>query len=162
MTSSLRTLWQARAPRERKVLVMLAALLGVLLYLAFSLSAQRAREKLGTSVARLHVEARQLDLGADEIMRLRAIPPPVPSQKDLRLALQAGIEAAGLSAALVRIDAVDANRVKAVFGVVPFADWVAWVEKLQSQQIGVELVRIESLAKPGLVGITATLIRPGA
>lgn len=162
MTSSLRALWQARAPRERRVLAMLAALLGVLLYLAFALSAQRAREKLGTSVARLRAEARQLDLGADEIVRLRTIAAPVPSQKDFRLALQAGIEAAGLSAALGRIDAIDANQVKVVFGAVPFADWIGWVDKLSSQQIRIDSIRIETLARPGLVSVTATFVRPGA
>ena len=61
--------------------------------------------------------------------------------------------------ALVRIDAPDANQVKVDFGALPFADWLAWVASLQAQQVRLDTCRIEALSTPGLVSVTATLVR---
>jgi type II secretory pathway component PulM len=47
------------------------------------------------------------------------------------------------------------------FGAVAFAAWLAWVERLQSQQVRVDACRIEALATPGLVSAAATLVRGG-
>jgi type II secretory pathway component PulM len=45
---------------------------------------------------------------------------------------------------------------------VSFADWLAWLATLQSQQVRVEAARVEALATPGMVSVTATLTRGGA
>ena len=66
---------------------------------------------------------------------------------------------AGLSRALTRIDATDANQVAVVFGALPYADWQAWVAGLQAQQIRLDACRIEALSAPGLVSVTATFSR---
>jgi type II secretory pathway component PulM len=46
-----------------------------------------------------------------------------------------------------------------VFGSAPFADWLAWITSLQTQQIRLDSSRIEALSTPGLVGVTATFVR---
>jgi type II secretory pathway component PulM len=45
---------------------------------------------------------------------------------------------------------------------VSFVDWLAWLATLQAQQVRVEAARVEALAAPGMVSVTATLTRGGA
>ena len=164
MRNTFRKLWQSRAPQERLVVAMLVAVLGAALYLWLTQSAHRARLQLGSAVSQLRAEAIRLDKSANEIARLRATS-ATPQQQtaqltDLRLLLQAQIDSAGLARSLVRIESVDASQVKVVFGAVAFADWLAWVENVQSKQIRLDATRIEALSTPGLVSVTTTFIRP--
>jgi type II secretory pathway component PulM len=137
----------------------MVAILGVALYLGLVQSAGRARVQLTKSVATLRAQAARLDQQAVELERLRATPPATASQTDLRALVQAQAGTAGLARALTRIDAQDANQVQVVFGSVPFADWLTWVVGLQSQQVNLDVCRIEALSTPGLVSVTATFIR---
>ena len=143
---------------------ILIAVLASALYLWLTQSAHRARRQLGSAVSQLRAEAIRLDKSANEIARLRATQ-ATPQQQtaqltDLRLLMQAQIDSAGLARALVRIESVDASQVKVVFGAVAFADWLAWVENVQSKQIRLDATRIEALSTPGLVSVAATFIRP--
>ena len=144
---------------------MIVAVLSVvvvgMLYVSLLYSASRARPPLRASVLSLRADAARLDQQADEVERLRAVPPPATSQTDLRTLIQAQAGSAGLASALVRIDASEANRVQVVFGAVAFPDWLNWVAALNSQDIRLETCRIEALAKPGLVSVSATFVRAG-
>jgi len=162
MSEALRDLWQARAPRERLVIAVLAAFLAVLLYVGFVQSASLARIQLEKSVSRLRAEAVLLNRSADEIVRLRALPAaiqpaPVP---DLRALMQLRVDAAGFGGSLRSIEPLDAGQVRVTFGAVPFVDWLAWVEALQAQQVRLDTTRVEALATPGMVSVTATFARP--
>jgi general secretion pathway protein M len=159
MRAQLRKFWESRAPRERVVVAVLAAILGAALYLGLVQSADRARAQLRTAVTMFRAQAARLEQQAAELERLRATPPATASQTDLRTLVQAQADTAGLARALVRIDATDANQVQVVFGAVPFADWLNWVAGLQSQQVRLDACRIEALSTPGLVSVTATFIR---
>lgn len=164
MKNSLRNLWQSRAPHERLVIAILSAVLGASLYVWLIQSAYRARIQLTTSVSRLRADAIRLDKSADEILRLRALAPTQqqssPAQPDLRASMQAKVESAGLAQSLLSIEPLDAGQVRITFGAVPFADWLTWVETLQTQLIRLETTRIEALATPGLASVTATFSRP--
>jgi len=154
-----RKLWESRSPRDRLIILILAAVVGAMLYVSLVQSASRARAQLGSSVFALRAQAIRLDHDATEMAKVRAAPvPPVP-QTDLRTQLQAQVTAAGLADSLLRIEVVDANQVRAVFGSISFADWLAWVASLQKQHIRLDTGRIEALSTPGLVGVTATFIR---
>ncbi len=159
MRTQLRTFWESRAPRERVVVAVMAAILGAALYLGLVQSADRARAQLRTSVTMFRAQAASLEQQAAELERLRAAPSATASQTDLRTLVQAKADTAGLARALVRLDALDANQVQVVFGAVPFADWLAWVAGLQSQQVRLDACRIEALSAPGMVSVTATFIR---
>lgn len=159
MRAQLRRFWEARAPRERVVVAVLAAILGAALYLGLVQSADRARAQLRTSVTMFQAQAARLEQHAAELEHLRATPPATASPTDLRTLAQTQADTAGLAGALVRIDALDANQVQVVFGAVPFADWLNWVAGLQSQQVRLDACRIEALSTPGLVSVTATFIR---
>jgi len=159
MKARLRRLWESRAPRERAIIAALAMVVGVLLYIAFVQTAWRARAQLRTGVTTLRAQANVLEQQAAEIERLRAAPAVAASQTDLRTLVQAQADAAGLSRALVRIDAPDADQVIVVFGAVAYADWNNWIVGLKPQHVRLDACRIEALSTPGLVSVTATLAR---
>ena len=159
MRAQLRKLWESRSPRDRVLIAVLAAVVGVALYLWLVQSAYRARAQLGSSVSLLREQSIRLDADATELERLRSMPAPAAPQTDLRTQVQAQAGAAGLARAILRIDAPDANQVQVVFGSVAFADWLAWIASLQTQHIRLDSSRIEALSTPGLVGVTATFVR---
>ena len=162
MKAALRRLWQSRAPRERMVIAVLAAVLGAALYLWLLHSADRARGQLRASVATLRTQAALLEQQAAEYRRLQAMPAPAASPTDLRALVQAQADAERLSGTLTRIDAPDADHVRLTFGAVSFADWLEWVAALQAQQLRLESARVEALSAPGVVSVTATLSRARA
>lgn len=159
MSTKLRRLWESRAPRERVVIAVLAVLAGAASYGWLVHSADRAHTRLRASVPALRAQAARLDQQAAEFERLRAAPALSASQTDLRTLVQAQAGAGGLSRALVRIDALDADQVTVVFGAVAFADWLGWIAALKSQHVRLDACRIEALSMPGLVSVTATLVR---
>ena len=156
-----RDFWSSRVPWERRAAITIAALAGIVLYVWAIGSAERARARLQSTLATLRAQAVQVEQEAGEHQRLRAVPPVSRSATDLRALMQGSVDGAGLSRSLVRIEARDANRVQVTFGAVAFAAWLAWVERLQSQQVRVDACRIEALATPGLVSAAATLVRGG-
>jgi len=159
MRARLRKAWQSRAPRERVVIAALAVVLGAALYVGLAYSAGRARAQLRASVTTLRAQAALLEQQAAELERLRAAPPASVSTTDLRSLVQGQVNAAGLSRALVRIDAADADHVVVVFGAVAFSDWLNSIDGLKSQQVRLDACRIEALSTPGFVSVTATLVR---
>jgi general secretion pathway protein M len=159
MKAQLRRLWELRSPRDRVIIAALAAVLGAVLYAGLVQTAGRARLQLGTSVTTLRTQAARLDQQAVELERLRATPAISASHTDLRTLVQAQAGEAGLASALVRIEALDADQVVVVFGAVAFADWIAWITALNSQHVRLDTCKVEALSTPGLVSVTATLVR---
>ncbi|HZM48080.1 MAG TPA: type II secretion system protein M [Burkholderiales bacterium] len=159
MRARLRSFWESRSPRERAVAAVLAVVVGAVLYSWLLLSADRARSRLDTAVTALRAQAARLEQHAAEYERLRARPPATVSTTDLRALVEAQAGAAGLSRALARIDAPDAGQVQVVLGAVAFTDWLDWVAALRSQQVRLAACRIEALSTPGMVSVTATLVR---
>jgi type II secretory pathway component PulM len=159
MKMKLREFWDARPPQERAVIAALVFILGAALYLWLAHAADRARTQLRATTTTLRAQASGIEQQAVELGRLRATPAAASSRTDLRTLVQAQADAAGLSGALGRIEARDANQVQVVFGSVAFADWLAWVGTLQALQVRLDACRIETLSAPGLVGVTATFVR---
>ncbi len=160
MRARLQKLWESRSPRDRVILAVLAAIVGVALYLVLVQSAYRGRAQLGASLSVLRMQALRLDADANELARARAAPAAPAPQSDLRTQVQALAGTGAMAGALLRTDARDADQVQVVFGSVPFADWLAWIATLQAQHIRLDTSRIEALTTPGLVSVTATLARP--
>jgi len=140
-------------------MAIVAAIVATILYLWLVQSTGQARASLNKSVAMLRTQSMQLERQSADYLRLRGTPAASVSATDLRTLVQAQIDGAGLSRALVKIDAQDANRVQVTFGALPFADWLEWVRALHSQHARIETCRIEALSTAGLVSVTATLTR---
>lgn len=156
MRSALRRAWASRAPRERMVIAVLAAVLGAVAYLLVLHAADRGRTQLLKSVTALRTQAALLDQHAAEHQRLRAASPPTASPADLRTLIQAA------RLPITRIDAADADHVRVTLGAVAFADWLGWIAALETQHVRLETARIEALAAPGLVSVGATFERSRA
>ncbi|HUF20309.1 MAG TPA: type II secretion system protein M [Burkholderiales bacterium] len=159
MKAKLREFWLSRAPRERVIMAILAVVAGVASYIWLVQTADQAQTRLRTSVPALREQAARLEQQAAELERLRAAPAISASQTDLRTLVQEQAAAAGLSYALLRIDAQETNQVVAVFGAVPFAEWLDWIAGLRAQHVRLDTCRIEALSTPGLVSVTANLTR---
>lgn len=159
MASALGRSWAARSRQERWGIAVLAGCLGIALHVWLLHSTVHARQRLIPAVAQLQAQAIRLDDNADEIMRLRTAPPPTQAPTDLRQLVQRQVDAGGLARSLVSIEAVGTHQVKVVFGTVPFASWLSWVDTLQSQHVRLDAVRIEAQPSRGLVSVTATLDR---
>lgn len=161
MKAALRTAWASRAPRERLVITVLAAAFAAAAYVGLLLWADQARAQLRERVAALRTQSALLEQRAAEYQRLRAAPAPTASPTDLRTLVRERVDAAQLSGALTLLEAPDAEHVRIAFGALAFADWLDWIAALETQQVRLEAARIEALAAPGLVSVTATLARPG-
>jgi len=158
MRAELRKAWQSRTPRERAVLVALGVVLAVALLVSLMQTATHARSRLLPRITALQGQLGQLEQQAREIERLRASPAVAASKSDLRALVQAQL-GAELSRALVRMDARDPDDVEVAFGAVAFSDWLKWIAGLKAQNVRVASSRIEALTSPGLVSVTATLVR---
>lgn len=162
MIARLRRIWESRVPRERMIVAVMAAVLMVALYVWVVQSAGQARLRLRASIMTLQDQASRVDQQAAELGRLRGAPALSVSQTNLRTLVQDHAGAAGLSRALVSIDAPNPDQVVMVFGAVAFADWLKWIDSLKSQHVRIEACRVEALSTPGLVSVTATLVRAGS
>lgn len=159
MKTKLLLLWSSRSPRERVVIYIASVIVTTILYFWLVQSAEQARVRLNKNVTTLRTQSMQLEQQSAEYLRLRGAPAASVSATDLRTLVQDQIDSAGLSRALVKIDAQDANRVQVTFGALPFADWLEWVRALQSQHARIDTCRVEALSTAGLVSVTATLTR---
>lgn len=159
MRARLHTLWDSRSPRDRVVVAVLTAATAVALYAWLVVSGGQVHSRLQASVATLRAQAAGVEQQAVELERLRATPVAAVSQTDLRAVVEAMVEEAGLSSALAKVDAVDANQVLLVFGPVEFSVWLDWIGSLKSQHIRLSACRIEAQSAPGTVGVTMTLVR---
>ena len=161
MKHALNRLWAARSPRKRGLVAVVAICLGLVAYAWLLYATTQARLRLLPAVAQLRADAMRQSGQADEIVRLRAMPPLPASTTDLRQLVQRQVDASGLTRSLASIELPDARHVKLVFANVAFADWLGWADTMRAQQLRPVAVRIESGSAPGQVGVTVTLERPG-
>jgi type II secretory pathway component PulM len=161
MKHALDQWWTSRSPQERRVLVAASLCLGLALYVWLLQATTHARERLLPAVTTLRADALRQGEQADEILRLRAIPPPPASTMELRHLVHRQVDASGLTRALVSIEQLDTRHVKVVFGSVAFTDWLAWADTIQAQHVRFAAVRVEAQPAAGQVSATATLERPG-
>lgn len=153
--------WTSCSAPERWLVAAAALCLGLVLYVWLLLSTMHARQRLLPEVTELRAQAIRQSRQADEIERLRALPPAAPVTTDLRQLVQRQLDASGLRQSLVSIEPVGARQVKLVFGSVAFADWLTWADDVRAQQLRIAAVRIQSRDAPGQVSVTVTLERPG-
>lgn len=159
MRGRLLELWQARGKREKQFLLALAVVLLLLAYAWLLAAAGSGRRELSASVLSLHNEASRLERDAQEIASLRQRAPAKVAALDLRALAQTQAAATGLNHALQRADAPSAKLLQVSFAAASFADWLVWLKAMEAQQLRLESCRLEALATPGLVNITATLSR---
>ena len=159
MKKKILEIWSSRSTAERTMAAGLAIVIGTLLCLWFVHVAGQQRDRLKLSVSALKSQSAAMEQQASEFSRLQSAPAGKvsPAIKDLRGAMQSMIDSAGLSSALIKMDAPDAGTVQISFSALSFADWLAFARNLQAHQIRIETCRIEALTTAGRVSITATV-----
>ena len=157
---SASSLWHDRTPGERATLAGLGALAAAALLVAFAwLPLERARTRLQQQLPELRASLGTLERQAEEVRRLRSLPPATSSQSEpLVSLLTAGGGRALPGAQLTVLDgktlAVQATDV--AFGAL--LEWLAAVQA--SQALRVREARLEALPAAGRVRGELKLTRP--
>ena len=164
LTQALSAHWQARSPRERRVLAGGAGLLALLLAYALAwLPAQLGAARLESALPRLRADLTAMQRQSAEIAELRQTVSKVRLDSAGALAaVQASAGKRGISP-LDRVDAMGADRVRVVLNAVAFEPWVAWVNQLQREhQLVLEVARIDAIDRPGFAKVEMVLYLPNA
>lgn len=152
-------LWRSRAPQERRMLAWGAGLVAAILVLALVwLPLERARARLEREVPQLRATVAALERDAQEVRRLRALPPLQESAATPLSALAAGSIAVPAGA---RLTALDDRHLHLVAADASFGALVEWLSSVApAQGLRVERAHLEALATPGRVRADIGLARP--
>lgn len=147
--SALARHWNGRPASERRALswaaaVVAAVLLATLVWLPLERSRQRLRAELPT----LRASIAALERDAEEVKRLRAMP-PAPPRSSTPLASLA-TNAGGLPGAQVSV--IDERRVRVTSSDMAFAALLEWLRNAQATHgMRVDSARLEALPMAGRV-----------
>lgn len=149
--------WQAISPRERKLLLMAAAVVGVGIVLTTLDWSRNERIRLGRALPRAEAQLERVQESATEITRLRAQPAPQrPAAAALLDMAQTSARSRGLG---VSIQA--GGEGLHVKGQASFDELVAWLAAVQHDQ-GLRVLRMELQQQGALASIDALLAIPAA
>lgn len=162
MNTRLHQFWSTRSPAARVAWLVMLSIGTAVLYAVLVYSAEQSRARLKTGLGELRVKSADMEQQAAEISRLRAAASTaIHSGIDFPKTVQALVDSNGL-ATTAKISQRDAENIEVVLGNLPFAQWLAMARSLQAQQIRIESCKIEGLAVPGMVSVSATLTHPRA
>lgn len=156
MTAAWNAFWNARNPRERRMLALaLVACLAALLYLLLIEPATTGRDALRRDLPALRQQAVQMQSMAQQASRLTQAPPPQPlalSQPALLASLQRG----GINADNITTTERSARlQVSAA----SLSDLLAWLEQVHTQRLSVSEATIDTLPDAATVKASITLIQ---
>ena len=145
--------WQATSPRERKLVLAAAAVIGVALVLSTLDWSREQRARLGRSLPRAQAQLEQVQESATEITRLRAQPVPRrPTGPALLETVQASAKSRGLGLTIQASG--DGLQVKGQGG---FDELVTWLATLQTD-IGLRVMRMEIQGQGAAASIDVVLV----
>lgn len=155
MKSHLKKFWSERNERERKVLIFAALFLSAsLLYAFLWLPGQKAANRLNAEIPILRSKLAMMRSEALEVDKLKNHMP------GFRGGIREEIETSAKAADIKLKSIAGEDHVAAEFSPVPFQTWVAWMEKLGTDEhIKLESVHIEKLDEMGSVQISAVFGR---
>lgn len=154
--SAWREAWQRRSPGERTALawgagIVLLLVLATLVWLPL----ERTRARLARELPALRASVAALERDAQEVQRLRAMPPVAPAAALPLSALAANASLAGAS-----VTVLDARRVRVTGADVGFTALLDWLRGAQaSHGLRVETARIDALPARGRVKVELTLAK---
>jgi general secretion pathway protein M len=155
---TIREAWDRRSARERSVLAAGAIALAVLLFVALAwIPLERTRARLEREVPELRASVAALQRDADEVRRLRAMPPVATAAGQPLSSLAAGGLAAPPGA---RLTLAGDRHLKLAGDDVGFAALLEWLSSTAAAQgLRVESARLEARPEPGRVRAEITLAR---
>jgi len=153
----LTTDWQRLPAAWRRLAVYVIAIIGGGFFMWFLQTLDHTHTALRRSMPALRAQAALLDQRAVEFTQLRARPPLASATVDLRALVQTELNAAGLTVQADGLEVLEGGRVRVALATVAFADWLSLLERLQTQQVLVEVCSVQVLAMRGRVQASATL-----
>jgi len=155
---ALRDFWSQRAPRERLVLSVAAAvLLLVLVYLLLIEPAASGIPRLERSLPAARTQAEQLDRLLAEVASLKARPQvALVAPAEARASLERSLGAAGLKAA--KIAPLADGDLQIAFANVSYATWSSWLAGAE-RELGAKagVVTARATGTPGAADIEMSL-----
>lgn len=157
---SLADLWRSRMPRERSLVTAGLAVLAAMLVVALVwIPLERTRVRLAAQLPELRASLVALERDAQEVRRVRALPPTIPANPSpLAPLIAANAWARDLPG--VQLSVPDEKHVHLAGADVSFSALLDWLATAQAAHgLRVESARIEALAPPGRVSADVTLGR---
>ena len=148
------------SPRERSLVSAGAVVAGVMLVVAFVwLPLERLRVRLAHELPLLRASVEALQRDAEEVRRVRALPPTMPGNPP-PLAGVIASNAWGRELPGVQLSVPDDKHVKLVGEDVSFGALLDWITTAQAAHgLRVESAKIEAIGMPGRVRAELTLTR---
>jgi general secretion pathway protein M len=156
-SAALKTWFEARAPREQKLLLAGSTVLAIaLIYNVLWEPAFEGHAKIAANLPQLEAQLADIRTQVDEAHRLKAAAAQrSPTGAALRDALNASLLQAGIANAQL---AVLGKGVQVDAKSVPFSTWMSWLDQVRrDDHVRAINVRASAEDKPGLVTISATL-----
>jgi general secretion pathway protein M len=152
--------WQRRTESERRTLAIVGVVAALALVAAFAwLPLERTRARLEAELPRLRASIAALERDANEVKRLRALPPAsAPSVQRTAPLASLATYAGGVPGAQITV--IDGRRARLAGDDVSFASILEWIRNAQaSHGMRVESARVEALPAAGRVRAEIILAR---
>jgi general secretion pathway protein M len=150
--------YQAREPREQRVLLAGAALVPLLVVALIVLGLHGVVNRLEKRVVRKRADLEYVQSVAPI---LRQIPVHAASSESLNALIDRSSRDAGLAGSITGVDPAGPSQVRVRLENAPFDTVVGWLVGLQqSQGVAISSAAIDRAQAPGRVNATLTLARP--
>lgn len=157
--SQLRQRWESLEPRERRVLGAGAVVvLALIVYLFVWEPLAQSRDEWRVRVAAAETDLAWMRGVAPEVLARRGAAPTAtaPDSRSLLARVDASVREAGLAAALLRVEPVAANQVRATFEQAGFDALMRWLETL-AQRHGTRVTEMSVQRADGVGVVDARL-----
>jgi general secretion pathway protein M len=157
---SLAILWRSRSARERSIVRAGLVVLAVVLVVALVwLPLERTRARLAAEAPLLRASVSALERDAEEVRRVRALPPATPANPAPLASLMAA-NAWARELPGVQLTVPDEKHVRLAGADIPFTALLDWLTNAQAAHgLSVESARIDALPAPGRVRAELVLAR---
>lgn len=157
---AIRAFWEARAERERLILLAGAALVALAALYAFVWEpGLKASARLSAVLPRLRAQVDDMRLQQKEIVLLRKSSVTASQAADLRALLRASAARGPIAGSAHVLEWRSSERVAFAAPAVDFDRWLQWAGSVQRELgIRIESCTITALAEPGMVRIEASFV----
>lgn len=161
MKDQLRAYWQSRSPRDRQIILAIAAVVLVaFLYAYLWLPMNEARARLRAELPKLRGAAQLMEAQAKEVAQLRGTPAPA-AKGAAQDVVNKSAERAGLKGDLTQVTSLSPERTQVTLNAVAFDRWIEWTRTLASESaLRIESAQVSATGDPGMVKVQAVLTLP--